>query len=509
MKLQTAVLLLVASSLCIASPIPRPLQARHEIPEETLDLAFETFVTIFRTVQGTYPPELLEQLAKELLVTGGRFEFSDELSAQLDAKSVEVRSNLKNALEEIAFAAAGVDALDEETVGKVRIYLDYAVDVMVNSVPLDVVEQLIVEVLQNGGSFDFTPELEATLLDALSAVKGEVRKIIDYEFEVFEELVGLDDELRALIYQAIDYLTDETYQAIPWKLLEDIVYEVIENEGSVELSDSLNGRIDETLESLRQKLREVLESLEEMLFPSPSARVIPDETMQLIYDSILTMFNSLFDNFPDDVFQDVVHTVLINDGVFNFSPELQERVDAALETVRSAMQNNLVELALQSVEGADEANVQERLTDYFKHATDVMFEVFPADVLEEIVKEALANGGAFEFSDQLLAMIDVDLVRIKEGLRELFTYEFEIFPELQELTDTELVYEAIDYTVDEVYKIMPWTLFEEIVYTIVANDGQVDLPADLVERLNSTIDEVAAQLKEIMDKASDLWQPKH
>ncbi|ETN67951.1 hypothetical protein AND_000212 [Anopheles darlingi] len=369
MKLQTAVLLLVASSFCIASPIPRPLEARREIPEEILDLAFETFVTIFRTVQGTYPPELLEQLAKELLVTGGRFEFSDELSAQLDAKSVEVKSNLKHALEEIAFAAAGVDALDEETAGKVRLYLDYSVDVLINAIPLDVVEQLLVEVLQNGGSFDFTPELEATLLGALAAVKEEVRKIVDYEFEVFEELIGLDDELRALINQAIDYLADETYQAIPWKLLEDIVYEVIENEGSVELSDSLNVRVEETLESLRQKLREVLESLEEMLFPPRSARVLPEETLQLIYDSLLTMFNKL--------------------------------------------------------------------------------------------------------------------------------------------TEAQLLYQAVDSVVDEVYKIMPWSLFEEIVYTIVSNDGQVDFPADLVDRINSTIDQMAAELKEIMDKATDLLVPKH
>ncbi|KFB47077.1 AGAP013453-PA-like protein [Anopheles sinensis] len=267
MKAPTVLLLLVASSCCLASPVSRSVQTRREIPEETLDLVYDTFVTVFRTVQATYPPELLQQLAKELLATGGHFDFSDELGAQLNEKTVELRANLKYALEDIAFAAAGLDPSDEVIVGKVHDYLDYAVDVLINSIPMDVVETLVVEVLAKEGSFDFTPELEATLLAALADAKVQLRQIVDYEFELFEDLIELDDEMRALINQIIDYMADETYQAIPWKLLEDIVYEVIENEGTIELSDALNERIEETLESLRQKLREVLESLESLFFP--------------------------------------------------------------------------------------------------------------------------------------------------------------------------------------------------------------------------------------------------
>uniref|UniRef100_A0A4Y0BNN9 Uncharacterized protein n=1 Tax=Anopheles funestus TaxID=62324 RepID=A0A4Y0BNN9_ANOFN len=268
MKAHTVLLLLVASSCCIASPMPRSVQRRAEIPEETLDLVYDSFVTVFRTVQATYPPELLQEIAKELLATGGHFQFSEELNAQLDAKNVEVRVNLKNALEDIAITAAGLDASDDVVIGKVHDYLDYAVDVLINSLPMDVVETMVVEVLQNEGSFDFTPELEGLLVGALAAAKVELRQIIDYEFELFEDLIELDDALRAIIYEMIDYLADETYQAIPWKLLEDIVYEVIENEGVIDLSDDLNERIEETLESLRQKLREVLESLETLFFPS-------------------------------------------------------------------------------------------------------------------------------------------------------------------------------------------------------------------------------------------------
>uniref|UniRef100_A0A182QCW9 Uncharacterized protein n=1 Tax=Anopheles farauti TaxID=69004 RepID=A0A182QCW9_9DIPT len=508
MKAQTVLLLLVASSCCFASPIPRPAQLRRaEIPEETLDLVYESFVTVFRTVQATYPPELLQEIAKELLATGGRFQFSEGLNAQLEEKNVEVRANLKHALEDIAIAAAGLDASDELVIGKVHDYLDYSVDLMINSVPMDIVETMVVEVLENEGSFDFTPALLARLDEAVAGAKVELRKIIDYEFELFEDLAVLDDEMRAIIYEMIDYMTDETYQAIPWKLLEDIVYDVIEKEGVIDLPDELNVRIEETLESLRQKLREVLESLETMFFPKKFARVLPDETMQLVYESILTIFNSFRDNFPDDVFQDVVHTALVNDGQFAFSEELSERLDVALENVRTIMQSNLVELALQSVEAAPETVVQQ-LNDYFEHVTKVMFEVFPADVLEEIVKEVLANGGVFEFSDELLAMIDADLVRIKEGLRELFAYEFEVFPELQGLTEAEieLIYQASDYVVDEVYKIMPWSLFEEIVYTIVSNDGLVDFSSDLLERIDSTVAEMAVELKDIMDKATDLWE---
>uniref|UniRef100_A0A182WHN0 Uncharacterized protein n=1 Tax=Anopheles minimus TaxID=112268 RepID=A0A182WHN0_9DIPT len=504
MKAQTVLLLLVASSYCIASPIPRSVQRRAEIPEETLDLVYDSFVTVFRTVQATYPPELLQEIAKELLATGGHFQFSDELNAKLNEKNVEVRVNLKHALEDIAIAAAGLDPSDDLVIAKVHDYLDYAVDVTVNSLPMDVIETMVVEVLQNEGSFDFTPQLEAQLVEALAAAKVELRQILDYEFELFEDLIELDDAMRALIYQMIDYLADETYQAIPWKLLEEIVYEVIENEGVIDLSDELNERIEETLESLRQKLREVLESLETLFFPKKDPRVIPEETLQLVYDSLITMFNSLMDNFPADVFQDIVHTALINDGKFAFSEELSERLDVALETVRSAMQKNLVDLALQSVEGANE-DVVARLTDYFEHATKVMFEVFPADVLEEIVKEVLANGGAFDFSADLLAMIDADLVRIKDGMRELFDYEFEVFPELQEL-EMELVYQASDYVVDEVYKIMPWSLFEEIVYTIVSNDGLVEFSPDLLTRIDNTVEEMFVELKDIMDKATDLWE---
>uniref|UniRef100_A0A182M1A9 Protein TsetseEP domain-containing protein n=1 Tax=Anopheles culicifacies TaxID=139723 RepID=A0A182M1A9_9DIPT len=507
MKAQTILLLLVASSCCIASPIPRAVQRRAEIPEETLDLVYDSFVTVFRTVQATYPPELLQEIAKELLATGGHFQFSDELNAQLNEKNVEVRANLKFALEEIAIAASGLDATDEVVISKVHDYLDYAVDVTINSLPMDVIEKLVVEVLQNEGSFDFTPELEALLSEALAAAKVELRQIIDYEFELFEDLIELDDAMRALIYQIIDYLADETYQAIPWKLLEEIVYEVIENEGVIDLSDELNERIEETLESLRQKLREVLESLETLFFPKKAPRVVSDETMQLVYESIITMFNSFRDNFPEDVFQDIVHTALINDGKFAFSEELSERLDVALETVRTAMQKNLVDLAVESVEGATD-DVVARLNDYFEHATKVMFEVFPADVLEEIVKEVLANGGVFEFSDDLLAMIDADLVRIKESMRDLFDYEFEVFPELQELTDVEmeLVYQASDYIVDGVYKIMPWSLFEEIVFAIVSNDGLVEFSPDMVARIDSTVEEIFVELKDIMDKATDLWE---
>uniref|UniRef100_A0A182NGC9 60S ribosome subunit biogenesis protein NIP7 homolog n=1 Tax=Anopheles dirus TaxID=7168 RepID=A0A182NGC9_9DIPT len=507
MKASTVLLLLVASSCCFASPIPRPAQRRAEIPEEVLDLVYESFVLVFRTVQATYPPELLQEAAKELLASGGHFQFSDGLNAQLEEKTVELRANLKHALEDIAIAAAGLDASDDVVLAKVHDYLDYAVDVMINAVPMDTVEALVVEVLQKEGSFDFTPELEAMLGEALAAAKVELRKIVDYEFELFEDLIGLDEELRVLIYQIIDYLADETYQAIPWKLLEDIVYDVIEKEGVIDLTDELNERVEETLESLRQKLREVLESLEAMFFPKKMARVVSDEVMQIVYESIVTMLDSFRDNFPNDVFQDVVHTALVNGGQFAFSDELSERLDVALENVRSIMQSNLVALVAQSVEGAPE-DVIERLTDYFEHATKVMFEVFPADVLEEIVKEVLANGGVFDFSDDLLAMIDADLVRIKESVRELFAYEFAVFPELQELTgsDMELIYRSTDYVVDEVYKIMPWSLFEEIVYTIVSNDGVVDFSSDLVERIDSTLDQMAVELKDIMDKATDLWE---
>uniref|UniRef100_A0A182TCN0 Uncharacterized protein n=1 Tax=Anopheles maculatus TaxID=74869 RepID=A0A182TCN0_9DIPT len=507
MKAQTVLLLLVASSCCIASPVPRMVQRRAEIPEETLDLVYDSFVTVFRTVQATYPPELLQEIAKELLATGGRFQFSEELSAQLDEKNVEVRANLKYALEEIAITAAGLDASDDLVIAKVHDYLDYAVDVMINSLPMDIVETMIVEVLENEGSFDFSPELQALLGEALASAKVELRKVIDYEFELFEDLIELDDALRALIYQVIDYLADETYQAIPWKLLEDIVYDVIEKEGVIDLSDELNERVEETLESLRQKLREVLESLESLFFPKRAPRVVSEETMQIVYESITTMFNSLMDNFPQDVFQDIVHSALVNGGEFAFSEELSERLDVALETVRSAMEKNLVDLVLQGFEGADD-DIVARLTDYFEHATKVMFEVFPADVLEEIVKEVLANGGVFEFSDDLLAMIDADLVRIKENMRELFDYEFAVLPELQELTDVEmeLIYQASDYVVDEVYKIMPWPLFEEIVYTIVSNDGLVEFSDDLIERIDNTVEDIFVQLKDIMDKATDLWE---
>uniref|UniRef100_A0A182P860 Choline/carnitine acyltransferase domain-containing protein n=1 Tax=Anopheles epiroticus TaxID=199890 RepID=A0A182P860_9DIPT len=507
MKAPTVLLLLVASSCCMASPVPRPLQRRAEIPEETLNLVYDTFVTMFRTVQGTYPQDLLQEIATELLATGGRFQFSDELSAKLDEKNVEVRANLKYALEEIALTAAGLDGDDEVIVGKVHDYLDYAVDVMVNSVPMDVVEAMVVEVLANEGSFDFTPELETMLGEALAAAKVELRKVVDYEFELFEDLVELDDATRALIYQGIDYMADETYEAIPWKLLEDIVYEVIEKEGVIDLSDELNERIEETLESLRQKLREVLENLDNMLTPKKAGRVVPEETMQLIYDSITTMFNSFWENFPNDVFQDVVHTALVNDGVFAFSEELTERLDVALETVRVEMQKDLVDVTAKFVGEADE-DVVARLNDYFDYATKVIFEVFPDDVLEEIVKEVLANGGVFEFSDDLLAMIDADLVRIKEGMRSLFEYEFEVFPDFADLNEAqkELLFQASDYVVDEVYKIMPWSLFEEIVYTIVSNDGLVDFSSDLNERIDSTVEEVFVQLRDIMDKASEIWE---
>ncbi|XP_052868785.1 uncharacterized protein LOC128274587 [Anopheles cruzii] len=508
MKAQTAILLLVASSFCVGSPIPRPnaTKPQREIPQEVLDLIYESFITVFRTVETTYPPELLEQLAKELLTNGGRFTFSEELSATLEAKTVEVKHNLKYALEEFAFAVAGIDPTDEVTVGKVHDYLDYSVEVLVNSIPWDVVEKLVVEVLENEGSFEFTPELEALLAEALVNAKLELRQIVDYEFEVFEDLLDLDEEMRALIYQAIDYLAEETYQAIPWKLLEDIVYEVIENDGVIDLSDALNDRMEDTLEVLRQKLIEVLDSMEALLFPTSLARVVSDEVMQLVYESILTVFNSLVDNFPDDVFQDVVHAVLIADGRFDFSPELTERFEVALQTVRSAMQKDLVALAA-GFEGADEDTVA-RFEDYFEHAIEVTFSVFPYDVLEEITKEVLANGGVFEFSDVLWAMIDADLVRIKEGMRELFAYEFEVFPELQGLTEEEilLINQASDFAIDEVYKIIPWGLFEEIVYSIVSNDGLVDFSSDLLERIDNTMDQMAIELKEIMDRVTDMWE---
>lgn len=237
-------------------------RAARAVPQETLDMVFDAFVSIYRTIVENYPADLMQEIVHEVLENDGAFNFSPELRSKLNDKRVELSDKLKVVMVDIA---SNGEPLPEEILEKLRVYFDFAVDSMLDLTPFELMEAITKEVLANGGSFSFSPEVLAMIEDSKVVYKEGAKRLLDYEFEVFEGLVDLDDELRGKIYLATDYMIDRVYDAIPWELLEDTVFYVLSNDGSVDLSTDLWDRIEATKDDLREQLREALDYIDELI----------------------------------------------------------------------------------------------------------------------------------------------------------------------------------------------------------------------------------------------------
>ncbi|KXJ72759.1 hypothetical protein RP20_CCG014411 [Aedes albopictus] len=237
-------------------------RATRSVSQETLDMVFDAFVYTYRTVVENYPADLVQEVVHEVLENDGAFNFSPELRAKLDDKRVELSAKLKVVMVEIA---ANGEELPDEVTDKLHEYFDYSVDYMLSLTPFELMEEITKEVLANGGAFDFSPKVLSMLEDTKATFKDGSKKLLDYEFEVFADLIELDDEFRQKIYTAMDYMVDRFFDAIPWDLLEDTVYFVLSNDGSIDLSDELWERIETTKDDLREQLREALDYVDELL----------------------------------------------------------------------------------------------------------------------------------------------------------------------------------------------------------------------------------------------------
>lgn len=256
------VFVLALVALSSASPFGFPKRVVRSVSQETLDLAFDSIVEIYRTVERTYPAELVQEIVHEILENDGAFNFTPELRAKLDEKRVELKQNLMDAQEQII---TGGEDLPEVILEKIRLYLDYSVGTLLDLTPFQLMEEITKEVLKNGGSFAFSDEILVLLEESKVAYKDGMKRLLDYEFEVFEDLIELDDDLRQKIYVAVEYMIDRTYDAIPWELLEDTVYYILENDGSVQLSEELVERIEANKDELREKLRDALDYVDDLL----------------------------------------------------------------------------------------------------------------------------------------------------------------------------------------------------------------------------------------------------
>lgn len=237
-------------------------RSARSVSQETLDMVFESFVSIYRTIVENYPSDLVQEVVHEVLENDGAFNFSPELRSKLDDKRVELSDKLKVVMVDIA---TNGQPIPEEILEKLQTYFDYAVDSMLALTPFELMEAITKEVLANGGAFTFSPEVLAMIEDTKAAYKEGSKQLLDYEFEVFEDLIELDDEFRQRIYQATDYMVDRMFESIPWELMEDTVYYVLSNDGNVDLTTDLWERIEATKDDLREQLREALDYVEELL----------------------------------------------------------------------------------------------------------------------------------------------------------------------------------------------------------------------------------------------------
>lgn len=443
--------------------------------------------------------------------------FADKAIAEIEAELAELKAELKELKEQLKYATgelkAELEAKIEEIEAKIAALeakLAELVQIVEETIAAieelnDAVEYLI-DVIQGKaeGTVKDAVEQIAEAYEKVMTALDKVKDFVDDVCRVLEEVEGLSEGIKVLLEEVKDILLKHLECCLGEEEIAKIEAILAEVEAAIEKAIKLVGAIDAAIEEafaeIEEKVNKVVDILKSICEDIKATKEQVEEYLakleafvEELKDEVDYLVGTVIPAVKAEIKELEAKLAELKEELINASGELKEEIEAAIAEIEkqlAALEAKLAEIEamiediIEAIEVIEEAIAE--IVDIIENAEDVDWEAV-LEAVQEVVGKVVEN------IDDLEALVE-SIVNTIEDAKEIAEAVVDALAALEKELKA-----ALAVAPEEVKAAL-----EAALETVEAALAEAD--AIISELVDGTVDSIKAKVKEVVDKANEIYQ---